>query len=118
MDLGQKRDFTAFCVVERRVEMFNVKDPVRRYVDLVICADSRAADIHTHRVIEFASFDEYSIRGGGAAHRQAVKAFKVERESEGSDGPAIAAGSLTIALPISLTGYYINATIVLVHNPL
>ena len=28
LDLGQKRDFSAFCVVERRVEMFDVKDPV------------------------------------------------------------------------------------------
>ncbi|MEO8127649.1 MAG: hypothetical protein ABI822_11195 [Bryobacteraceae bacterium] len=28
LDLGQKRDFTAFCVVERRVEKFDVKDRV------------------------------------------------------------------------------------------
>jgi hypothetical protein len=28
LDLGQKRDFTAFYVVERLVEMFDVKDPV------------------------------------------------------------------------------------------
>ena len=28
LDLGQKRDFTAFCIVERRVEMFDAKDPV------------------------------------------------------------------------------------------
>ena len=28
LDLGQKRDFSAFCVVERRVEVFDVKDAV------------------------------------------------------------------------------------------
>ena len=28
LDLGQKRDFSAFCLVERRVEMFDAKDPV------------------------------------------------------------------------------------------
>jgi hypothetical protein len=28
LDLGQKRDFTALCLVERRVEMFDAKDPV------------------------------------------------------------------------------------------
>jgi hypothetical protein len=28
LDLGQKRDFTAYSVVERRVEMFDAKDPV------------------------------------------------------------------------------------------
>jgi hypothetical protein len=28
LDLGQKRDFTGYSVVERRVEMFDAKDPV------------------------------------------------------------------------------------------
>ncbi len=28
LDLGQKRDFTAMCVVERRLEMLDAKDPV------------------------------------------------------------------------------------------
>ena len=27
LDLGQKRDFSAFCLVERRMEMFDAKDP-------------------------------------------------------------------------------------------